>query len=77
MFLFFSEDKQGAENVLWRLFALNPGLEFKKFTKELKPLFTKVQKEHAAKGMTTLEVTTDPPGLRYITILNCSRTRRR
>lgn len=62
VFLFFSENKEETENILWRLFALNPGIEFKKFTKELKPLFTKIQKEHAAKGMTTLEITTDPPG---------------
>lgn len=64
VFLFFSEDREGAENVLRRLFALNPGLEFKKFTKEIKPLFMKIQKEQADKGMTTLEVVTSPPGAR-------------
>ncbi len=62
VFLWFNNDAAGAEAVLNRLFALHPAIEFKKFTKELKPLFTKLQKAHGELGLTTVTVTTDPPG---------------
>jgi len=62
VFLWFNNDKDGATAVLNRLFALHPAIEFKKFTKELKPLFTQLQKAHGELGFTTLSVTTDPPG---------------
>jgi len=62
VFLWYNNDAAGATAVLNRLFALHPSIPFKKFTKELKPLFTKLQAAHGELGVTTLSVTTDPPG---------------
>jgi len=62
VFLFYNNDKDGAKAILNKLFALHPSIEFKKFTKELKPLFMETQKAHGELGVTTLSVTTDPPG---------------
>jgi len=62
VFLWYNNDQDGATAMLNRLFALHPAIEFKKFTKELKPLFTDLQKAHGELGLTTLSVTTDPPG---------------
>jgi len=62
VFLYFNNDSEGTTAVLNRLFALYPSIPFKKFTKDLKPLFTELQKAHGELGFTTVSVTTDPPG---------------
>ncbi len=62
VFLFTSGNEEATRDVLRRLFALHPEIEFKRFTKALRPMFTRMQKEHNAEGYTTLKITTEPPG---------------